>query len=116
QFRLHGFRLLGNSLSTIDGPGSRSTVASGINNAGDIVGTYEVFLTLPPGFGGPGAGIDVFQAFLLSEGSFRGISGINANGINNAGDIVGRYVDGRGNHGFLLSNGSLINSSSRLIS
>lgn len=36
-----------------------------------------------------------------------GVSATYARGVNAPGDIVGRYVDGKGSHGFLLSGGAL---------
>jgi len=79
--------------TTIDVPGSAQTVASGINDAGQIVGYYN-------GHG-----------FLLSNGSYTtldatGSSVTQALGINNAGQIVGSYGDASGTHGLLLSGGN----------
>jgi probable HAF family extracellular repeat protein len=91
-FREHGFLYSGGSFTTIDVPNATLTNVSGINNAGQIVGTY--------GF---------FHGFLYSGGSFSTIdvpmsAGTNARGINNAGQIVGTYFGGP--HGFLYSGGS----------
>jgi probable HAF family extracellular repeat protein len=65
----------------------------GINNSGQIVGSYS------------GGG------FNYSNGSYTTLnypsaSGTGASGINNLGQIVGFYDTGGVNHGFLYSNGS----------
>jgi probable HAF family extracellular repeat protein len=78
-----------------------STVATGINNAGQIVGYYY------------GNGLDPgAHGFLYSGGTYTelndplAVSGTFAEGINALGQIVGYYVDVNGNtHGFLYSNG-----------
>jgi len=92
------------SLTTIDYPGASYTEASGINNAGQVVGSYE--------------GPYYSHGFLESGRSFTTIdvptidvpgasSTLGASGINNAGQVVGTYVDASGNsHGFLESGGS----------
>jgi len=77
----------------IDVPGAYSTVASGINGQGDIVGTF---------FNSTGA-----HGFLLRAGSFTtidvpGAAYTAAMGINARGDIVGGT---NSSVGFLLSNG-----------
>ncbi len=95
------------SFTTIDFPGAALTGASGINDAGQVVGFY-----------GPGGSR---HGFLLSSGSFSTIdfpgatqtAGVGNIGINNAGQIVGGFCGGVGvscffgnNDGFLLSSGS----------
>jgi uncharacterized membrane protein len=80
--------------TTIDFPGSMQTIASGINDAGQIVGYYN---------NGHG--------FLLSNGVYTTLDApgsvvTQAMGINNAGQIVGNYGDATGTHGFVLSGGS----------
>jgi uncharacterized membrane protein len=100
----HGFLYSGGSFTTIDVPNATGTNVSGINDAGQIVGTYGLF-----------------HGFLYSGGSFSTIdvpnvsAGTNARGINNAGQIVGFYYDrvllpGGGAtsrpHGLLYSGGS----------
>ena len=76
---------------------------SGINNAGEIVGTYN----------NPNTGLTV--GYLYSAGMLTNLidpsSGSDfpltaAAAINDLGQIVGRYNDGSGSHGFLDSDGS----------
>jgi len=100
--------------------------ASGINSVGQIVGTFLVPSAAPTSLDGllylngvynpsgetstspaeltPGF---TFAAYLYSEGEFTrfsvpGASRTDANGINDAGQIVGSYQDGAGSHGFFL--------------
>ncbi|MGR3311482.1 MAG: hypothetical protein ACUZ77_12015 [Candidatus Brocadiales bacterium] len=90
------------SLSTMDFPGANETYADQINDAGQIIGEYEVF--------------DDWHSFLRdADGSFSTIDfpvgdWTYAYQINDAGQIVGRYIfdadqDGTFNpfefHGFL---------------
>ncbi len=88
------------AFSSIEVPGSTSTTARGINNLGQIVGSFV-----------DGSGT---HAFLFNNGKFStidvpGSRGAVATGINNSGQIVGGYGPGgeTGNHGFLFSNGAL---------
>jgi probable HAF family extracellular repeat protein len=91
--------------TTVDFPGSDRTRVYGINKAGDIVGTYEVW--------DPTVAVHS-HGFLLANGHFTTIDfpggiGTEAYGINAAGEIVGVYWDNQGaalgRHGFLLSGG-----------
>ncbi len=85
----------GGNYSALDFPGSSSTLAWGINNSGDIVGSYVI------------AGVT--HGFKLSAGQFRsldypGAASTDARGINNRGDISGLYRNADGVfHGFRLS-------------
>src|SRR4051812_28330883 len=80
------------TFTQIDYPGSLSTDARGINNDGDIVGSY-----------------DSSHGYLLSGGIFTTIDRPGAletrlKGINNAGQIVGTYNNEA--HSFVLSGGT----------
>jgi probable HAF family extracellular repeat protein len=73
-----------------------STLATGINASGQIVGYYlDVF--------------NVVHGFLLDNGSYTmldvpGSTGTWAYGINDSGQIVGYYYDAsEGQHGFLAT-------------
>src|SRR5713101_8017785 len=88
----------GPTFTPIDFPGAASTQAWGINNRGDIVGTYTLADKSTHGF------------LLASDGNFTSIDFAGAaytlaNAIGPSGDIVGEYamtVDGSGpHHGFL---------------
>jgi probable HAF family extracellular repeat protein len=85
--------------SFFDYPGAVQTVASGINDRGQIVGTYFD--------GTQGHGFirdrDVFSSF---DVPFPGAHDTSFTGINNRGQIVGTFVDSTGfNQGFLFEGG-----------
>jgi probable HAF family extracellular repeat protein len=94
--------------TTLVAPSSVSTLAEGINDRGQIVGSFN------PSTGN--AGYD--QGFLYSKGTFitindpLGIYGTHPFGVNDRGQIVGDYMSTTGGansqHGFLYSNGSFI--------
>jgi uncharacterized protein (TIGR03437 family) len=80
-----------------DVPGSTFTVPSGINNSGQIVGSYTDPAGTSHGFlrsadGSTFTPIDV-------PGALAGTT--NAKGINNLGQIVGSYADANGNQAFI---------------
>jgi len=97
----HGFLLSGGVYTTLDdmtGAQASNTVAIGINNAGQIVGTFH--------------NASGQHGFLLSGGIYTTLddplSTVHdtvATGINDAGQIVGFYFDSAGAHGFLYSGG-----------
>ncbi|MFB3906752.1 MAG: hypothetical protein ACE15E_25235 [Acidobacteriota bacterium] len=90
----------GPTWDVFDVPGYYSTLASGINDSGDVVGSV----------GNPGM---KSRSFLRRAGvsnlldlSELGAASSVAQGINNNGDIVGFFDDSLGRHGYLLRNGS----------
>ena len=111
----HGFlyELNGGTYTAIlDDPmaGSVGTVATGINDAGQIVGFYfenttarkHGFLFTPHPFGTGGT-------YTTLDHPLAAPASTVAQGINNAGQIVGYYVGSDGKtHGFLYSGGSYI--------
>jgi probable HAF family extracellular repeat protein len=79
--------------TTIDVPRASLTAARGINDAGQIVGSFT-----------DNAGT---HGFVLSGGSFTqidvpGASSTHGGKINTKGQIVGRFTDSAGTHGFFL--------------
>lgn len=89
-------------LTSIDYPGGTLTTARGINNRGDIVGSYRI---TPPR-----------HALLIRRGQFLPLASSTLLGsgyseafkTNDRGDVVGETVDDAGfSHGFLLSKGVL---------
>jgi probable HAF family extracellular repeat protein len=98
-----GFLYSGGAFTTINNPTGTGEYlqASGINDGGQIVGTSE---TTSGNFTGS-------QGYLLlPDGTFSflnvpGSTSTFANGINNAGQIAGRFYDSSSQHGFLYSGG-----------
>ena len=85
------------TFTTIDYPGADETSIFGINNSGQIVGSY----TDSTGQHG----------FILDGGNFTTIDYPGAQysyvrGINDSGQIVGSYTDSTGQHGFILDGGN----------
>jgi uncharacterized membrane protein len=86
----------------IDVPGAAATTPNGINNHGEIVGTYLSALVNTE-----------IHGFILRNGVFRTINfpgaklGTDAFGVNNHGWIVGDYFvnDLNGGHGYVAVNG-----------
>jgi probable HAF family extracellular repeat protein len=98
--------------TTLDHPaGNGGTLAYGINDGGQISGTYtHVFLVgRTPQSSAHG--------FLYAGGAYTTLDdpsavaspGTSAYGINNVGQVVGRYLSDTGFHGFLYSGGHYIN-------
>jgi uncharacterized membrane protein len=130
-----GFLYSNGTFSAFDVPGGRINDVRGINDSGQIVGTFDaqfqrhgfidsngVFTSIDfPGAGGTSAtGInaagqivgtrDVFFGFLDVNGTFSPIQFPGStltfvNGINNAGQILGFYESTSEAHDFLYSNG-----------
>jgi hypothetical protein len=87
---LHGFLDVGGTFTQIAVPGATS--ASGINDAGQIVGTAN----------GHGYLLDSDGTFIQID--VPGAIATNASGINDAGQIVGTFFDARSvQHGFLAT-------------
>lgn len=94
NFVIHGFLLDGLiAFTPINYPGATSTVATGINNSGQIVGYWS--------------NSTVGGGFLLNGGTYTsfnypGSLSTTPSGINDAGQVVGYYFDASGTtHGFL---------------
>jgi len=93
-YSLHGFVLTGGSFAKIDFPGAVQTVADGINDAGQIVGSSGSH-----GF--------LFSAGSFSTIDFPGSANTVAAGINNGGVVTGYWFDSSNRkHGFVLAKGT----------
>ena len=97
SFNEHGFLYSNSVFTTIDVPGAESTFPAGINNSGEIVGTWE-----QSPFN--------FHIFLFTNGTFSTVdlpSNFGASGINDSGQIVGSYsvqdTTGVHQHGYLAT-------------
>jgi len=106
----HGYSLSNGAYTLLSGyPGASDTDATGVNNAGTIVGYWDAS-------SGSTSWL-LHHGFVLSNGTYTSLDAPGANlnvngtqtgtwaeGINDAGAIVGYYVDGNGvTHGFVLS-------------
>ena len=91
-----GSNIFGQSpaFTTIEFPGSTSTVAWGINTRGDVVGIYTS-ASLNHGF--------LLRAAQFTSIDFPGASGTELYGINTQGDMVGVYTLAGTRRAFLLS-------------
>ena len=89
------------TFTNIDIPGAAVTIATGINNPGDITG---ILIDSAGAFHGYLA--DKSGAFVRAI-DFPGAPQTEPSGINERGDIVGSYIDDSGVfHGFLLQDGN----------
>jgi probable HAF family extracellular repeat protein len=104
----HGFLLSGGIFTQIDFPGGflgcdPTTIALGISNTGQVVGSY-VDSTGSHGFissGGAFTTLDVPSSQSTAGACCQTIP----RGINSGGAVVGYYIDNNGDHGFLFANG-----------
>jgi hypothetical protein len=108
-----GFLYSSGTITRVNDPlaGIFGTDPSGINDSGQIVGTYY----------GPAAGAPV-RGFLYDSGTYADVvdpltasaGGTHASGINNSGQIVGYYYDGSEvAHGFSITEATTPPSTSR---
>jgi hypothetical protein len=89
---------------SINVPGATATIPRGINNFGEIVGSYQIS-------GNPACGLGVncvIHGFKLINGKFTRVDVPGAlqteiHGVNDGGDVAGTYFTSDGRlHGFLL--------------
>ncbi len=109
---VHGFLTLGNLYITLDAPGAAGaalpgypsgTHANGVNNLGQVVGTYFDIHDVAHGFF-----YDNGVYFALNDPNAlqtKPRTGTYALGINDKRQIVGYYIDATGEHGFILDKG-----------
>jgi YVTN family beta-propeller protein len=89
----------GQQFVTVDVPSATSTLVLGINNAGQMVGSYIDGNNATHGFS--------LTAGVFTTIDFPGATLTQAAAINNVGEIIGSYNDSHGvGHGFLLSDGT----------
>ncbi len=105
---VHGYVLRDGTFTTIDAfPGALFTQAAGINSQGQIVGSFSAVGTFPPGGFIPQGGFlwENGVATIIELPSIPGASLVDVLGINARGQIVGRFDDDNGIHGFLFYKG-----------
>jgi hypothetical protein len=98
SYNPHGFLWAAGTFTPLDYPGANGTTATGINDAGQIVGHYY---TLTP---------YVERGWLRTGGTMSPVTIPGAvitklNGINATGQMVGQYTDTVRTHGFKLVSG-----------
>lgn len=96
---IHGFVSDGVSVSTFDAPGAIRTLAAGINDSGQVVGSYETS-------GQPIFGVSPIHGYEMNGSTFTTFDGPGAlstiaSGINNLGIITGYYYTGTMLHNFV---------------
>jgi probable HAF family extracellular repeat protein len=97
---VHSGVLSGNNFTTLSVPGSGATIAWGINDLGQVVGSYTDTVL------GPGV---PYHGFLFRDGSYTtfdvpGSLSTQAFGINDLGQVVGTYEDSAGQaHAFNMA-------------
>ena len=79
--QLHGFLLSGGTFINIDPPGSIGTYVGGINNSGEVVGTYGEAVFKGHGF--------LFKSGVYTIVDVPGASSTGITGVNDEGEIVG---------------------------
>lgn len=96
----HGFLYDNGVFEFIEIAGSAQTIASGINNANQVVGYYFMPANEPHSYYGEGFLYEngIWQAFAMPNGH-----PVYPTDINDKGQIVGFYNDELGQHGFLAS-------------
>ncbi len=105
--QLNGFIYNNGTYTTLSNPSGTNTLAFGINNLGQVVGSYNTI---------PNCACGNYQyGFLYSNGTYTTLNksggtspATEAFGINDAGLIVGmfRNAAGTADYGFLYNNGS----------
>jgi probable HAF family extracellular repeat protein len=97
----HGFLDAHGTLTQLDYPGAQSTQANAINNAGTIVGIYNVNNSGPQGF--------LLQSGVYTNIDYPAATMTYPKAINNHGVVAGHYQDINFNvHGFLYQNGKFM--------
>jgi len=80
--------------------GAAQQAAYGVNDSGEIVGTYSDSLAVLHGYLQSGG------SFINLDVPFSGATGTNAVGINNSGEIVGYWLNATTGYGFELISGT----------
>jgi uncharacterized membrane protein len=79
--QLHGFLLSNGIFTRIDPPGSTSTYVGGINNSGEVVGSYSEAVFTGHGF--------LYKSGVYTIVDVPGASSTGITGVNDQGEIVG---------------------------
>jgi hypothetical protein len=98
--------------TTIQYPGSTSTAARGINNSGEIVGTYSCAAACVNPLTGETSTAGT-HGFLLQDGVYTRIdvavgTATTPRGISEQGAVIGHYNVGAVTHGFVYADGNYV--------
>jgi probable HAF family extracellular repeat protein len=94
-----GFLYTNGIVTPLNVPGSTQTIAYGINNSEEVVGSAVSAGTAPYGF--------LYSAGIFSPIAVPGATATSAQGVNSAGQVVGYFTTASGNrNGFLYSDGA----------
>lgn len=97
----HGFLKYGNSYAKIEPAGASSSLARGINNAGEIVGEYR------PSVNADGEGFTFlngkFTSYVYPTATYTEFDGVNSLGDRTGDTITGRINGFLAGPGFLLT-------------
>ena len=93
---IHGFTLQGTGFATVNYPGAANTWLRGINQLGDLAGSFS-------------AGT-LIKGFIRTSGTYKplvysGATSTMATAVNDHGAVVGSYSSSPVNHGFIWQNG-----------
>ncbi len=97
----HGFIWNSGTYTSITFPGSNSTMATAINNSGQIVGNYSTAALTPQKSNG-----FIYNGSTFTTLNVSGAALTQPKGINNSGQVVG-YFESSSTHGFLYSGGTI---------
>jgi uncharacterized membrane protein len=94
---VHGYLYSNGTFTTLDPPGSSGTTPKGINDHGEVVGSYD-------------DSANILHGFIYDHGKYTILddplgTSTQAFGINNKDQIVGAYQDSSGYHGFIYDHG-----------
>jgi probable HAF family extracellular repeat protein len=94
----HGYLYSNGSFTQLDFPGSQLTEAFSINDAGVIIGDYQINSTSPHAF--------IYQNGVYTNIDYPGTNNGFVSAINNSGLVAGIFVDPFGRtHGYTYQNG-----------
>ncbi len=91
--QVHGFLLSGGTYTNIDPPGSIGTFVGGMNNSGEIVGSYGEAVFKSHGF--------LFKSGVYTIVDVPGASSTEIRGVNDEGEIVGSAQINSGTEEFI---------------
>ncbi len=96
----HGYLYANGAFTQLDFPGAQLTEAFAINDAGVIVGNYQINDTSPHAF--------IYQNGVYTNIDYPGTGNAVATAVNNSGVVAGIFDDQFGGHGYIYKNGQFM--------